>query len=67
MHLLPMEVTGLGVASELQLLPYTTATATLDLSRNCDLHSSFQQQQILNPLSDARDWAHIFIDAMLGF
>ena len=33
-----MEVPGLGVESELQLPAYTTATATQDLSRVCDLH-----------------------------
>ena len=45
-----------GAQSELQLLVYTTATATLwDLSHVCDLHHSSQQRQILNPLSEARD------------
>ena len=50
-----MEVPRLGVELELQLLPYTTATATPDLSRICDLHCSSQQHLILNPLSEARD------------
>ena len=36
-----------GVQSELQLLAYTTATATQDLSRVCDLHRSSWQHQIL--------------------
>ena len=48
-----MEVPRLGVELELQLLAYTTATATAtpDLSCLCDLHHSSQQCQILNPLS----------------
>ena len=49
-----MEVPRLGVESKLQLLVYTTATATLDRSRVCDLHHSSWQHRILNPLSEAR-------------
>ena len=33
-----MEVPRLGVESELQLLAYTTATATWDPSGICDIH-----------------------------
>ena len=51
-----MEVLRLGVESELQLLAYTTATATPNPSQACDLHCSSQQRWILNPLSEARDW-----------
>ena len=51
-----VEVPRLGVESELQLPSYTTATATLDLSRVCNLHHSSWQHQILNPLSEVRDW-----------
>ena len=58
-HLWHMEVPRLGVELELQLLAYTTASATQDLSHICDLHLSLQQHQILNPLSEARDWTHI--------
>ena len=47
-HLRHMEVPRLGVELELQLLAYTTATATQDLSHICDLHYS-------SPLSKARD------------
>ena len=54
-HLWHMEVPGLGVELELQLPAYTTARATQDLSRICDLHHSSQQRQLLNPLSKARD------------
>ena len=50
-----MEVPRLGIQLELQLLAYTTATATWDLSLVCDLHHSSQQHWILNPLSEARD------------
>ena len=50
-----MEVPSLGVKLEQQLLPYTTATAVLDLSYICDLCHSLQQCQIFKPLSEARD------------
>ena len=52
-----MEVPRLGIKSELQLLVYTTDTAMWDLSCVCTLHNSSQQHQILNLLSEARDWA----------
>ena len=48
-----MEVPGLGVKSELQVLAYTTATATLDPSRVCDLHYSLWQHRILHLLIEA--------------
>ena len=38
-----------------QLLAYTTATATQDLSHVYDLHGSSPQCRMLNPLSEARD------------
>ena len=57
-----MEVPRLRVESELQLPAYTTATATQDLSRVCDLHHSSQQHRILNPLSKAMDRTHILMD-----
>ena len=50
-----MEVPRLGVESELQLLAYTTATVTQDLSLAFNLHHSSGQHQILNPLSEAKD------------
>ena len=50
-----MEVPMRGVRPELQLPAYTTATATQDLSRVCDLRHSSRQCQIPNPLSEARD------------
>ena len=50
-----MEVPSLGVELELQLLAYTTATATPDPSSICDLRHSLWQRQILNPLSEAWD------------
>jgi len=58
-----MEVPRLGVELELQLLAYTTATATLDLSCICNLHHSSWQHRILNPLSKARDQTHILMDS----
>ena len=54
-HLQHMEVPRLGIKSELQLPACTTATATPDLSRVCELHHNSWQHWILNPLSDARD------------
>ena len=57
------EVPRLGVESELQLLAYATATPVEDLSHICDLHHSSQQCRILNPLSKARDWTHVLMNA----
>ena len=61
-HMCHMEVPRLEVESELELLAYTTATATQDLSPVCDLHHSSRQCQILNPLSEARDQTFILMD-----
>lgn len=53
-----MEVSRLEVELELQLLAYTTAIASQDLSRICNLHHSSRQRWILNPLGQARDQTH---------
>ena len=45
-----MEVPRQGDEWELQLLAYTRATATPNLSQVLDLHHRPQQSQILNPL-----------------
>ena len=58
-----MEVSRLGVKSELQLPAYTTHTATPDPSLMCNLHHSSRQHQILNPLSEAGDQTCILMDA----
>ena len=55
LHLTHMEVSRLAVQSELQLQAYTTATATWDWIRVCDVHHSSWQHQIINPLSEARN------------
>ena len=47
-----MEVLRLGVESELQLLAYTTVTATQDPSHVCDLHHSSWQHSILKEAGD---------------
>ena len=62
LHPQHMEVPRLGVESELQLLAYTTATETPELSCICDLHHSSRQHRILNPLSDAMDRTCILMD-----
>ena len=54
-HLRHMELPRLGVELELQLLAYTTVTATQDPSYICDLYHSSQQCWILNPLSEVRE------------
>ena len=65
LHPWHMDVPRLGVKLELQLPPYTTATATAtwNLSLVCDLHHSSRQCQILNPLSKARGRTRILMDA----
>ena len=62
-----MEVPRLGVEWELQMPAYTTATATQDPSRICELHHSSQQCQILNPLSEGRDGTHNLMVVLVGF
>ena len=57
-----MEVPRPGVVSELQLLAYTTVTATWDPSHVLDLSHSSWQCRILNPLSEARLETHILMD-----
>ena len=57
-----MEVPRLGVELEPQLLAYTTAAATQDPSHVFDLYHIVGQRWILNPLSEARDQAHILMD-----
>ena len=42
------------------------ATATLDLSRICDLHHSLWQRRIFNPLMEAKDQTCILMDTILG-
>ena len=64
-HLQHTQVPRLGVKLELQA--YTRATATPDLSDVCDLHHSSRQQQILNPLSEARDQTRNLIWIVVGF
>ena len=58
-----MEVSGIGVKLEVQLL----ATATPDPSRVCNLHHSSWQYQIFNPLSEARDQTSIRMDTSHSF
>ena len=53
----PCGSSRLGVEVELQLPAYTTATATPDPSRICDLHHSSQQCRIPDPPREARDRA----------
>ena len=61
-HLQCMEVSRIAVVLEQQLLAYTTAMTTPDLSRICDLHHSLKQCWILNPLNRARDQICILMD-----
>ena len=53
LHLQHMEISRLGVKTELQLPAYPTATATGHLSCICNLRW-IRQCQILNPLSEVR-------------
>ena len=65
-HLQNVEVPRLGVESELQLLAYTTATATPHPSLVRDLCCSSQQCRILNWLNEARDRTRTLMDTMPG-
>ena len=58
LHPQHMEIPRLGVELELQMLAYATATAMRDLS---NLYHSSKQLRIPSPLSEARDWTHIFM------
>ena len=59
LHPWHMEISGLGVKKELQLLAYTTAT--WDPSCIYNLHCGLQQRGILNPRREARDQTHILM------
>ena len=62
LHLQHMEVPRLGVESELQLLAYTTAIATWNLSSIQDPHWSSRQCWIPDPLNEGRDRTLFFRD-----
>ena len=62
LHLRHMEVSRLGVESELYLPVYTTATALWDLSHICDLHRGSQQCQIPDTRSEPSDQTLILMD-----
>ena len=66
LHLRHVEVSRLGVESELQRPAYATATAMLDPSCLYNLYHSLQQHRILNTLSEARDQTWFLMDTMLG-
>ena len=51
-----------GAAPKAHGSSYTTATATQDPSRVCDLYHSLRQRQILNPLSKTRDRTRNLMD-----
>ena len=57
-----MEVPKLGAELELKPLAYTTASATPEPNRICDLHHSSRQRRILNQLSEAKDWTCILMN-----
>ena len=63
LHLQQMDVPRLGIELALQLLAYTAATATADLSDICNVHCSLWQCQLLNPLSGTRDQTRVLMDA----
>ena len=57
-----MEVSRLGVESELELPAYPTAAATRDPSHICNLHHSSQGCWILNQLSEGSKWTRTLMD-----
>ena len=62
LYLRHMEVSRLGIESELQLLAYTTTRAMPDWGCFYELHYSLRQCQIFNPLREARDRTQILMD-----
>ena len=54
-YLQHLEIPRLGVELELQLPAHSTARATQNPSRFCDLHNSSWQRRIPNPMREARD------------
>ena len=62
LHLWHMKVPRPGVKSELQLLAFTTATATWDLNGVGNLYHSSRQHRIPHPVSEARDQTCILMD-----
>ena len=62
LHPWHMEVSRLGVESELQSMTHATDAAMLDPSLICDLHHSSWQHRILNPLSKGRDQTRVLMD-----
>ena len=57
-----MEVPRLGDQIGAQLLAYTIAVASPDMSRACDLHHGSQQHWIPDPMSETRDGTCILMD-----
>ena len=57
-----LEVPSLGAKVELLLLPYSTATATQDVSHTCHSYHSSGQHQILNPLRNSKNRICILTD-----
>ena len=63
-----MKVPSSGIESELQLLAYTTPTATQDPSLVCNLHHRSWQCPILNPLSESRNRTHnLMVPSQISF
>ena len=64
-----MEISVLGVKSELQLHTYAIATATMRVQAATVTYTAacLQQNHILNILGEARDRTHILTNTMSGF
>ena len=65
LHPRHMEIPRLGNQIR-AAVSYATAIATPDPNYTSDLHCSFQQHQILKPLSEARDQTHILMETISG-
>ena len=65
-YLQHMEVSRLGVKSDVQWLTCPAATAMRDLSCICNVHHSSWQHWILNPLGEAKDGTCILMGYQLG-
>ena len=62
LHLWHMEVSRLGVKSELQLACLHNSHSNVGSELLSVTYTTAQQRWLFNPVREARDWTHIFMD-----